>query len=186
VDDLVCLYRAAGLGTPPLEVLRALAVGWSDGQAAVEVSTGVTDPETALPTRAYLNQRLVELYGRAARRGSDVPTTYALTAIDVAVEDVPRLLRSARAAAVGAGLREAFGVGHPMATLGGGIAVVLDRARPAADDAQTARLRAAIRRRIDPLALEDATRCPVRVWQVPLPDTPEAAAALLVRLSRPE
>lgn len=184
IDDLTCLYRTVGASTPPVDVVRALSVGWADAQAGETMDTGVLDPETGLPTSGYLRQRLVELYGVALRRRIEARTTHALIVVDVAVEEVPRLLRAARSAAVGAALRAVFGAGHPMATLGGGVASVLV-SRAAAPERHSERLRAAIERRVAPLEISEATRCPVRIWQVLLPDTPEEAATMLHRLARP-
>lgn len=183
IDDLVCLYRTRSLD-PPLDVLRALATGWADGQAGLEVCGGVADPTTGLPTGAYLGQRLAETYAAAERDGTQVRTTHALTVVDVAVEEVPMLLRAARSAAVGAALREVFGTAEPMAALGNGVAAVLTE-RTADLEAQTVRLRAAITARVVPMQVSAATRHPVRIWQVLLPPTHTEALTLLRRLVRP-
>ncbi len=183
IDDLVCLYRASG-ADPPLEVLRALATGWADGSAGLVVSGAAVDPTTGLPTGAYLDQRLAETYGVAERDGTRVRTTHALTVVDVAVDEVPPLLRAARAAAVGAALRSVFDTAVPMAALGTGIAVVLTP-RTADLEAQTVQLRAAIMARVVPMQVSTATRHPVRIWQALLPRTHTEAQALLRRLARP-
>ncbi len=183
VDDLVCLYRVWD-AEPPLEVLRALATGWADGDAGLVVSGGVVDPTTGLPTGAYLGQRLAETYGVAERDGTQVRTTHALTVVDVAVDEVPPLLRAARAAAVGAALRSVFGTTEPMAALGTGVAAVLT-ARTADLEARAARLRGEIMARVVPMQVSAATRHPVRIWQVLLPGTHTEAQALLRRLARP-
>lgn len=183
IDDLVCLYRTQHQD-PPLEVLRALAAGWADGQAGFAVAGEVVDPTTGLPTGAYLGQRLAETYGAAERDGTLVRTTHALTVVDVAVDEVPALLRAARAAAVGAALREVFGTAVPMAALGNGVAAVLTQ-RTTHTEAQTFRLRAAITSRVVPMQVSAATRHPVRVWQVLMPRTYTEVPALLRRLARP-
>ncbi|MDR3068828.1 MAG: hypothetical protein LBU50_04920 [Cellulomonas sp.] len=90
IDDLTCLYQASG-ADPPLEVLRALATGWADGNAGLVVGGGTVDPTTGLPTGAYLDQRLAETYGAAERDGTQVRTTHALTVVDVAVDAVGTL-----------------------------------------------------------------------------------------------
>jgi len=183
IDDLVCLYRASGTD-PPVDVLRALAAGWADGQAGLVVFGSVVDPTTGLPTGAYLGQRLAETYATAAREGTTVRTTHALTAVDVAVEPVPALLQAARSAAVGAALRAVHGTSEPMAALGNGVAAVLT-ARTKDLAAQTARLRAEITARVVPMQVSAATRHPVRIWQVLLPATHPEALTLLRRLARP-
>jgi hypothetical protein len=183
IDDLVCLYRESDTD-PPLDVLRALAMGWADGSAGLAVSGGVVDPTTGLPTGAYLGQRLAETYGAAERNGTQVRTTHALTVVDVAVDEVPALLRAARSAAVGAALRAVFGTAEPMAALGTGVAAVLTT-RTADLEAQTVRLREAITVRVVPMQVSAATRHPVRIWQVLLPGTHPEVLTLLRRLARP-
>jgi len=183
IDDLVCLYRTEGIKVP-LDVLRALAAGWADGQAGLAVCGGVVDPTTGLPTGAYLGQRLAETYSAASRDGASVRAVHALTVIDVAVDEVPALLRAARAAALGAALRAVFGASEPMAALGNGVAAVVTR-RNTDLEAQTSRLRREITARVIPLQVSTATRHPVRIWQVLLPWTHTEALTLLRRLARP-
>ena len=183
IDDLVCLYRTEHL-EPPLDVVRALTSGWADAQAGLAVSGGVIDPTTGLPTAAYLGQRLAETYGAATRDGTSVRTTYALTVVDVAVDEVPALLRAARASALGAALRAVFGASEPMAALGNGVAAVVTR-RGGNLEAQSACLRTEITARVVPLQVSTATRHPVRIWQVLLPWTHTEALTLLRRLARP-
>jgi hypothetical protein len=185
LDDLACLYRAAGLTTaPPLEVVRAFAEGWSDAQAGMVAHGGATDPETGLPTRQYLGVRLAETYDEAERSRRPASATHELAMVDVAAGEVPPFLRAARSAAVGAALRATFGRGHPMATLGGGVFAVLAHRD---DDLAgcIARLQEEIGRRCDPLDLRSVTRRPVRVWTEPLPGSHEEAVQKLATLGRP-
>jgi GGDEF domain-containing protein len=184
LDDLACLYRVAGVASPPLAAVRALAEGWSDAQAGLAVHGGAVDAETGLPTRQYLGVRLAETYQDAERTGRPASTTHQLTLVDVAAGEVSMFLRAARSAAVGAALRSTFGSGHPMATLGGGVFVVLAR-RDADHAAELARLQQEIDRRSAPLEVRAVTRHPVRVWTESLPSSHEEAEQRLARLGRP-
>ncbi|MDQ0424945.1 GGDEF domain-containing protein [Cellulomonas iranensis] len=185
LDDLVCLYRSTGVPAPPVDAVRALTEGWSDAQAALLVTGACTDPETGLPTRQYLAVRLEEAYLDAVRHGLDPAAAHGLVLVDVAAGHVTGLLRAARSAAVGAALRDAFGAGHPAATLGGGVFAVLTRAGDDTD-ARIAVLRAEVARRCEDVDVRVSTRQPVRVWVEPLPATHAAAAQRLAQLARPE
>ncbi|WP_082660002.1 hypothetical protein [Cellulomonas sp. B6] len=185
LDDLVCLYRSTGLPSPPTAAVRALTEGWSDAQAALMVTGACTDPETGLPTQQYLAVRLEETYLATGRRDEDPTRVHGLAVVDVAAGHVTGLLRAARSAAVGAALRDAFGAGHPMATLGGGVFAVLTRAGDDADE-RIAALREGVARRCEDVDVRVSTRQPVRVWVEPLPGTHAGAVQRLAQLARPE
>lgn len=185
LDDLVCLYRSTGRAMPPLDAVRALNEGWSDAQAELVVSGACIDAETGLPTQQYLSVRLAEAYLDADQEDLDPAMLHGLTVVDVAAGHVTGLVRAARSAAVGAALREAFGSGHPMATLGGGVFVVLTRAEDEIED-RVAELRADIERRCADRDVATTVRRPVRVWVEPLPETHAEAVQRLGALARPE
>ena len=185
LDDLVCLYRSTGRAMPPLDAVRALNEGWADAQAVLVTTGACVDPETGLPTQQYLAVRLAEAYLRAEQDDVDPALRYGLTVIDVAAGHVTGLMRAARSAAVGAALREVFGSGHPMATLGGGVFVVLTRTDDDVD-ARVADLRADIARRCEDVDVRVSVRQPVRVWVEPLPETHAEAVQRLSCVSRPE
>lgn len=177
LDDLACLYRTAGVSVPPLTAIRAMAEGWADGSAAGIGSASAYDPETGLPTRSYLELRLRETYeaGEAS--------SHRLVVVDVASGQVSGALRLARSAAAGAALTSAFGGGHPMATLGGGVFVAL--VRPHDDlDAQLVRLQADLTERAAAAEVRAATRQPIRAWTEQLPPSHDAAVRMLARLVR--
>ncbi len=177
LDDLACLYRTAGVAVPPLPAIRAMAVGWADGSSAGIGSASAYDPETGLPTRSYLELRLRETYDAAEA------TAHRLVVVDVAAGQVSGALRMARSAAAGAALTSAFGGGHPMATLGGGVFVAL--VRPHDDlDRQLTRLRDDLTARAAAADVRAATRQPVRAWTEQLPPSHDAAIRLLARLVR--
>lgn len=185
LDDLVCLYRSTGRAMPPMEAVRALNEGWSDAQAVLVTTGACVDPETGLPTQQYLAVRLAEAYLDAEQDDVDPAMLHGLTVVDVAAGHVTGLMRAARSAAVGAALREAFGSGHPMATLGGGVFVVLTRTD---DDvvSRVADLRADVARRCADVDVRVSVRQPVRVWVEPLPETHAEAVQRLSHLARPE
>lgn len=177
LDDLACLYRTAGVATPPLDAIRALSGGWADGSSAGIGSGSAFDPETGLPTRAYLELRLRETYD--AGRQDD----HRLVLVDVAAGEVSGFLRAVRSAAAGAALTAAFGAGHPMATLGGGVFAAL--VRPDDDlAAQLDTLRTDLDSRCRAAELRESTRRPARAWTEPLPATHDGAVRLLARMSR--
>ena len=177
IDDLACLYRTAGVAIPPLEAIRALSGGWADGSSAGIGSGSALDPETGLPTRAYLELRLRETYD--ARQEA----VHRLVVVDVAAGEVSGFLRLARSAATGAALTTAFGAGHPMATLGGGMFAAL--VRPGDDvNGRLDLLRADLAARCADVEVRATTRQPVRAWTEPLPGTHRDAVRLLGRLGR--
>ncbi|MCM0639007.1 hypothetical protein [Cellulomonas wangsupingiae] len=185
LDDLVCLYRSTGRPTPPLDAVRALNEGWSDAQAALVTTGACVDPETGLPTQQYLAVRLAEAYLCAEQDDVDPAMLHRLVVVDVAAGHVSGLMRAARSAAVGAAMREAFGAGHPMATLGGGVFVALVRTDDDVD-ARVADLRADVARRCDDVEVRICVRQPARVWVEPLPETHSQAVQRLSHLARPE
>ncbi|UZN03881.1 hypothetical protein [Cellulomonas sp. S1-8] len=185
LDDLVCLYRSTGRATPPMDAVRALNEGWSDAQAALVTTGACVDPETGLPTQQYLGVRLSEAYLEAEQDDVDPAMLHRLAVVDVAAGHVTGMMRAARSAAVGAALREAFGTGHPMATLGGGVFVVLTRTDDDVD-ARVADLRADIARRCEDIDVRISVRQPVRVWVEPLPESHAEAVHRLASLARPE
>ena len=177
LDDLACLYRTAGVATPPLDAIRALSGGWADGSSAGIGSGSAFDAETGLPTRSYLELRLRETYA------ADEHPRHRLVVVDVAAGEVSGFLRAVRSAATGAALATAFGAGHPMATLGGGMFAAL--VRPGDDlDAQLGVLRADLAARCRAAELRETTRQPVRAWTEHLPATHEGAVRLLAKLAR--
>ncbi|MHA7133764.1 hypothetical protein [Oerskovia turbata] len=182
IDDVACLFDLWGT-TPGLAVLRAVSTGWAVGSETVPGAPPTTDPRSGLVTVPYLVQRLQETYGLAGRTGEPAPTTHCLVMVDVAVERIDGWQKVARAAAMGKVLTETFGLGHPVATLGGGIYAAL-----CARTADLGPLRAELRHRIERTALSFGVsailRRPPRIWVEPLPAQHEDAARILDDLSR--
>jgi len=182
IDDVACLYRVFDV-EPDLEPLRAVAVGWAEGYEASPVAPEVLDPESGLATTPYLVQRLRETYGAADRAGVEASTTHGLLVVDVALRELTGWQRFARSAAMGRALTHTFGEGHPMASLGNGLFVVLGE-RGADDDALRTVLRHNIERTGLALGVTAILRRPPRVWLEPLPRTHAAAVGLLTVLQR--
>ncbi|GAA3223631.1 hypothetical protein GCM10010488_25670 [Oerskovia jenensis] len=182
IDDLTCLFDLWGTA-PDLRVLRAVSTGWAVGNEVVPGAPPTTDPRSGLVTVPYLVQRLQETYGLADRLGTPAPTTHCLVLVDVAVERIDGWQKVARAAAMGKVLTETFGLGHPVATLGGGIYAAL-----CARTADVGPVRAELRHRIERIALTFGVtailRRPPRIWVEPLPAQHADAAKMLHDLSR--
>lgn len=182
IDDVACLYRAHAR-EPDLELLRAVAVGWTEGYESVPVTPEVLDPESGLATTQYLVHRLRETYGVAQRAGVPPAETHGLLVVDVALDELTGWQRFARSAAMGRALTQTFGDGHPMASLGNGLFVVLGE-RSSDDDA----LRSELRHRIDrtglALGVTAILRRPPRLWFEPLPRTHAGVVDLLHTLER--
>lgn len=183
IDDLTCLFRAAEVDGPSVELVRSLCEGWAAGQAAAPVLTHCIDPDSGLPTAQYLGVRLTETYGVAERAGRRAGETHALLFADVEARPLAPWSRIVRSAVVGQGLVMAFGEGHPMAALGGGVfAVLVERG---ADLGATAmQLRTTLAEHARSMGVQDLVREPPRVWLEPLPDTQLQAVELLDHLHR--
>ncbi len=182
LDDLLCLFHALVL-PPDQTALRALAVSWAEARESATAHSTVRDPATGLPTADYLGERLREVYGEAARSGSEAGETSCLVVLDIALDDVAAWRRLARSAAVGRTLDQVFGEGHPMAVLTDGLYVVL--CRRTEDTPQLAQtLRRVIERNGEILGVASAMRSPTRVWVEGLPATHADAVQLLAQLGR--
>ncbi|MGW8564989.1 hypothetical protein [Isoptericola sp. NPDC055881] len=182
LDDVECLYRAAHRAPDP-DAIRAVAVGWVRGRDTEPALSGLRDPGTGLPTRAYLTERLRETYGAAVGSEHDVPTTHCLVVIDVAVDGLAPWDRAARSATVGRALEQVFGEGHPMAALTDGVFAVLTRRDARVSDlAKTTRR--VVERNAALMGIGDTMRRPTRVWVERLPTSHAAAAELLTQLTR--
>ncbi|GIG30796.1 hypothetical protein [Cellulomonas marina] len=182
LDDLTCLFVAAGQVATPPAVVRAFCVAWSDAQADALAVGASTDPETGLPRQEYLAVRLEETYLTAARRGRSVTEEHCLVLVDVAAGDLPPLARAARSAVAGDALARVYGHGHPMATLGGGLFAVLDD-RDGVED-RVHRTHHAVSALCAGLEAAVGVRVPPHVWSVPLPATHDEAVRLLGRHAR--
>ncbi len=178
IDDLSCLYRIVEAGAPPLDAVRALCEGWASPAGAPLVPGTCMDPESGLPTVEYLSVRLVEEFTSVRRRGGTPAQDLCLILVDVARDGVAPWNRLARSAAVGRAIEVAFGVGHPGASLGGGVFAVLHPAGPAVADA-IARLSRQIDTQGEELGVTDVLRQPPRIWIEAMPDEHHEAVALL-------
>ncbi|HEY8717755.1 hypothetical protein [Pengzhenrongella sp.] len=183
INDLACLYRTLGWTDPPLAPVRALCEGWVAAQEAAPVDAQCRDPETGLPTAEYLRMRLTETYGAALRAGNLANRTHILLLVDVAVGRIDPWTRIARSAVVGQALRNVYGDGHPMASLGDGVFVVLVDRYPDLGDAILA-LREEISAHAARLGVECLVRQPPRVWLEQLPASHSGVLELLSHIGR--
>lgn len=183
IDDLAVLFRAVGMQSPPLRVIRALCEGWTESDAAERVSMAMADPESGLGTLSYLVARLAELYGTTARAGERVSETHALVIVDVAQEGNDPWQRMSRNAAIGHALETAYGVGHPTARLADGLYAVLVERGPDMG-AGLAALRDHIVAHATRMGVTTLMRQPPRVWIETLPDSHAYAVGLVESLQR--
>ncbi|MBI9113415.1 hypothetical protein [Sanguibacter suaedae] len=180
IDDLACLWATIG-GNPPIEAVRALSTGWAENEASTAVTPTWVDAETGLNTVGYLAVRLREAYGIARRKRQMPRDGFALAVIDVSLEELAGWQRVARSASMGQILRDTFGDGHPMASLGGGTFVALctrDNQLPALLNDLRILMDQDSRR----YGLSAAVRQPARIWLESLPQTAEGATQLLAHL----
>ena len=121
LTDVGALFRVLGQGTPPLDVITAVAEGWADAGLARMSGAACEDPLTGLVSFAYLRTRLRELYRDAARQGSEPAETHRLVVVDLPRRPDP-WRRISLVILVGHDLRAAFP---------GGDTLALDRPGPA-------------------------------------------------------
>ncbi|PFG36664.1 hypothetical protein ATL41_1397 [Flavimobilis soli] len=174
LDDLGCLFDTLGFDAP-LEVTRAVAVGWAESQETTAATQSSTDPLTGLRTAAYLTARLEETYTAATPE-----TGWCLLVLDVATEGGHRLDQIRVGALVGAALARMLGRYHPAAQLRPGLFAIMTRrddALPATvEDIRT--LIAGLTSVVGPRSM----RAPARLWVERLPDDPASCAGLLSSL----
>ena len=181
-DDAGGPYRAHDR-EPVVDLVRGVAVGWSEGYEANPVAPEVLDPESGLATTQYLVHRLRAPPAPPLPPGRDATHTHGRLGADGALDDLPGWQRFARSAAMGRALTHTFGEGHPMASIGNGLFVVLGER-----DADDAMVRTVLRHNIERMGLALGVtailRRPPRVWLEPLPRTHTAAVQLLDTLQR--
>jgi hypothetical protein len=121
MTDVAALYRVLGEGTPPLDVITALAEGWADAGLARLSGATCEDPLTGLVSFAYLRTRLREVYRDAEQQGTCPPATHRLVVVELPRRPDP-WRRISLVILVGHDLRAAFP---------GGDTLSLDRPGPA-------------------------------------------------------
>ena len=173
IDDLTCLFTTISR-IVPVAAIRALTVGWVDGQSVTTPPMTCVDAASGLHTLEYFIVRLQETY-----QGHDPsPAPSSLLFVDVGLANLPLWERVGRSAGMGHALTRIFGAGRPVAVLGGGAYVILTDTAGSPETAGQA-----LARRIEgtarDLGIFDLVRRPPRVWREPLPPTHAAATALL-------
>lgn len=166
----------ANVDAIPARMLRATALGWADVVLERASTNAAEDPLTGLATGPYLRTRLREVY--AAGAAAD----HALVLVSLDLSRATGWSRVVARTLLAEALREAFGGGETVATLGPSVAAVLLR-RDQRLDQRVAELRALVAAR---LAVDPHVRPtgPARIRSVDLPATYEEATAVLNRLSR--
>ncbi|HLH58720.1 MAG TPA: hypothetical protein VKV33_06155 [Streptosporangiaceae bacterium] len=124
LTDVAALFRVLGEGTPPLEVLAALAEGWADAGLARMSDATCEDPLTGLVSLAYLRTRLGEVYREARQRGTCPEVTHRLVVVELPRRGDP-WRRIALVILVGHDLRAAFPGGDTLSLGRPGPAIAL-------------------------------------------------------------
>ena len=121
LTDVGALFRVLDDGTPPLDVITAVAEGWADAGLARMSGATCEDPLTGLVSFAYLRTRLREVYRESRQHSTPVADTYRLVVVDLPKRPDP-WHRISLVILVGHDLRAAFP---------GGDTLALDRPGPA-------------------------------------------------------
>ncbi len=169
IDSLAATSRLVR-GTEPLhEETRALAVAWSDTALGYLHGLSCEDPLSGLASLAHLRSRLADHY-----RADEGRHSHALVVVAAPAPTGDSLTRSMRVAQLGATVRTVFTGAETISHIAPGRLVVL-----APRDERIARRVSLLRKMLDGTADPHA-----RIWIEGLPDTDEAAAALLDELAR--
>ncbi len=83
LTDIGALFRVLDQGTPPLDVITAVAEGWADAGLARLTGATCEDPLTGLVSFAYLRTRLREIYREYRQRGASPADTHRLVVVDL-------------------------------------------------------------------------------------------------------
>ena len=156
-------------------MLRSLCGGWADAQAGALVGGTTRDPSPGCPPPS------TSPYG--CGEACAAPEPGRLVVIDVAAGEIPPSVRGGALGGRGRSPDHDVRQRSPMAALGGGVFVALVRGGIDAFDLVPL-LRREIDCRVGEEPLRSATRCPVHIYAVDVPRSPDDAADLLRRLAR--
>jgi GGDEF domain-containing protein len=182
LDALATTYRMVRGGDPDHAATRALALGWSEATLGYLNRLSREDPLTGLASMAHLRSRLTELYRGRPRDGVCACDTHALVVVDVpmtrgtAQAGRIRVEQALRASRVGEVVRSVLPGTQTIGRVGPRKVVVLC----ARDDLLGSRVAVLRQRLVGP----HPGVPPARVWIEELPDSDDAAAALLDGLAR--
>lgn len=177
MDDLICLFSTLDHPTPAT-VVRALTIGWVDGQTDAPPAMSCVDAGSGLHTLEYFTVRLREVYGTGGGAEHRSGGAQDLLFVDVGLANLTLWDRVGRSAGMGHTLINAFSPGHPIAVLGGGSYVTL--ADPTPGPVSTEHMLAeTIKRSARDLGISQFLRRPPRIWREHLPATHEEATTLL-------
>ena len=174
LDDLATTWRLVRSSEPGHAEVRALAVAWSDATLGYVHGLSCADPLTGLASLAHLRTSISDVHrAGAAEQTHALVVVVAETAHDVDQLGEP-LARAMQDAQLGATVRGVFPGRETIGHIAPGRVVVL------ADRDERLARRVDLLRRM----LEGGPPPRPRVWTEGLPDTDEAAAALLDELTR--
>jgi GGDEF domain-containing protein len=191
--DLAALHAALANGASagpvgpdvdatPARTLRLVALAWAEVAVDQPATTGVSDPLTGLPSAAYLNTRLGEVYRKAGREGCQAGDTHTFVVVSLDLAEVTGWTRLVAMILVADTLRDTFDGGETIALLGPSTAAVL-MPREGRIASRALQLRRALTERLSGDAHLDRLG-PPRIRVVRVPSGHEAACELLERLAR--
>jgi hypothetical protein len=127
VDDIGALFAAARLGSPPYEIVRAVALAWGEAARSSIAAAGCTDPRTGLGTATHVEARLGEMYTEGRKYGFSPSETHALVIVelDTVGENGDPWNDNLRMSDVAECLRTVFDAGQVMGVTGPGRVVVV-------------------------------------------------------------
>lgn len=175
--DVEKTYQVAGLGEPAFEVVRSLALAWSEGSLQYLHAASCSDPLTGLSTLAHIRTRVAELYREASLTGRSVPLSQALLVIEIGPSAEPQLDRAMRLVDVVELARAVYPGEETIGRLGPSRVVVVVRRTDRLGD-QVAMLRGLL------ADWHGSTGIRSRLWTERLPASMESADYLLDDLAR--
>jgi len=131
IDDIGALFAAARLGTPPYEIIRAVALAWAEAAQSSIEAAGCVNPSTGLGTAAHVEARLGEMYAEGRKYGFSPSETHSLVVVELsAVGEIGDPWDDAlRISDVAECLRTVFDSGQTMGlTAPGRVVVIVPRA----------------------------------------------------------
>jgi hypothetical protein len=178
MDDLATLYDVAGLGEPPYDAMRALALAWAEASLQFLHALSCEDPLTGLATLAHVRTRVAELYREAERSGRPVSTSHAILAVEIADDLVGPWERAIHLTDIAECMRAVFSGGETLGRASDRRALALVTRRT-----DLPRAVEALRRLVVDWRVGEAVERP-RIWLEGLPYSAGSAVQLLDELAR--
>lgn len=176
LDQLERAYARIG-AEPAYDVVKALAVSWSEAALSHHYQVSCEDPLTALSTLAHLRSRLGDLYRGAERDGLAAGDSHAVVVVELAASESANLLDGSLAMLeVSDTMRTVYSGDETIAQLGPRRAAALV-ARNRTDRSTLELLRILIRR-------QSSAAAEPRLWIESLPRNAAGIGWLLAELAR--